>query len=102
MHASCSRGSTLRDIDIFAAELARSQHGVFARRQVATGGSEWEIDRRVRVGEWERVHPGVYRLPGVPLTWNSRAMAACLTVDGALTSDLASGHLWGFDSFGPL
>jgi hypothetical protein len=93
----------MREIDVVAARLARAQHGMFSRRQlIADGGSERAIDHRLQIGQWERVHPGVYRMAGAPLTWESRAMAACLTVDGGLTSDLTAAHLWGFATFGPL
>jgi Protein of unknown function (DUF559) len=93
----------MHEIDVVAARLARAQHGVYSRQQViANGGSERAIDHRLHIGQWEHVHPGVYRLPGSTLTWESRAMAACLTVDGGLASDLTAAHLWGFETFGPL
>ncbi len=92
----------MRDIDGVAAQLARSQHGVFNRAQMTRGGgSKGAIDHRLRIRQWERVHPCVYRLAGVPLTWESRVMAACLTMDGSVASHLTAAHLWGLDGYGP-
>jgi len=93
----------MRDIDVVAARLARSQHGVFTRAQVvSSGGSKRAIDHRMHTGQWERPHPGVYRLAGVPLTWHSRVIAGCLTIEGSIASHLTAAHLWGFDGFGPV
>jgi hypothetical protein len=93
----------MRDIDVVAAQLARSQHGVFNRAQMMLGGgSKRAIDHRVRIRQWERVHPGVYRLPGAPSTWESRVMAACLTMDGSVASHLTAAHLWGLEGYGSL
>lgn len=93
----------MREIDSLAARLARSQHGVFSRAQLTRdGGTERAIDHRLRADQWERVHPGVYRLAGAPLSWESRAMAACLTAEGSVVSHLAAAHLWAGESFGPV
>jgi hypothetical protein len=93
----------MRDIDAVAAHLARSQHGVFARPQILLeGGMRRTINYRLQTNQWERLHPGVYRLAGAPLTWESRVMAACLTVDGSVASDLTAAHLWGLEGFGPV
>jgi len=95
----------MRDIDVVAARLARSQHGVFNRAQLMLGGSSKRaIDHRVHSHQWERVHSSVYRMSGAPLTWESRAMAACLTMDDGegVASHLSAAHLWGLAGFAPL
>src|SRR5262249_47749268 len=85
------------------ADLARAQHGVFSLRQVhAFDATRGLIHHRLHTGRWEQLHPGVYRLAGSPLSWESRALAACLTHDLALVSHLAAAHLWGLDDFGPV
>lgn len=61
--------------------VARRQQGVFSRRQaIETGFSTSTIGRRCQTGEWVRVHPGVYRLGGVELTWRASIHAAALAV----------------------
>src|SRR5262249_34438208 len=85
------------------AALARAQHGAFSLQQVrALGVTRDVVYHRVNGGFWERVHGGVYRLAGAPLTWESRALAACLTHDGGIASHLTAAHLWGLDDFGPV
>ena len=52
-----------------APRLFATQHGVVSRAQVlAAGITPRMIDRRVRGGEWLRLHPGVYALAAVPTT----------------------------------
>jgi hypothetical protein len=96
-------GEVVREIDVIAAGLARAQHGVFARFQLVFAGvAERAIDHRLHIGQWERIHPGVYRISGAPVTWESRAMAASLTSDGSVVSHLTAAHLWRLDGFGPV
>ncbi|HEU4812294.1 MAG TPA: type IV toxin-antitoxin system AbiEi family antitoxin domain-containing protein [Nocardioides sp.] len=60
-------------------ELMTRQHGVIARRQVLdTGGSDVDIERRVRRREWAQVHPGVYVSHTGPLTPFQTGWAAVL------------------------
>ncbi|MDX6372107.1 MAG: hypothetical protein QOD98_1095 [Nocardioidaceae bacterium] len=60
-------------------ELLRQQDGVISRRQVLElGGSDDDIERRIRRREWARVLPGVYVEHTGPLTWNQRAWAGVL------------------------
>lgn len=49
------------------------------------GFSDPAIQRRVRRGAWDRVHPGVYRLAGVPPTWQGEIWAALLAAGPAAT-----------------
>jgi predicted transcriptional regulator of viral defense system len=51
-------------------------------------------------GRLRRVEPGVYLLAGVPLTWRSRLLAACLS-SGGLASFRSSATLYGAPGFHP-
>jgi hypothetical protein len=49
-----------------------------------------------------RVAAGVYRLPGAPVTWKQRALAACLiSGPGAVVSHRSAAVLWGVSGFRP-
>jgi very-short-patch-repair endonuclease len=56
------------------------------------------IDRHIRSGAWEVVHPGVYRVSGSPRTWEQAVMAAALWSgpDGVLFRRTAAA-LWEID-----
>ena len=75
-----------------AAELSRRQYGYFTRRQIEDVASPGLIARRLN-GRWEAADHGLYRLPGHPVTWSSRLMAACL-VGNAIVSHRSSAVLW--------
>src|SRR5205807_1777024 len=48
------------------------------------------------------VHPGVYRLPGAPVTWKQKVMAAVLAAGpGAVASHKTAAALWGLAGFPP-
>lgn len=45
---------------------------------------------------------GVYRIAGVPVTWEQRVLAACLLVGpGAVASHSSAGALWRIEGMGP-
>ena len=75
-------------MDALIARIAAGQHGLFLRQDaLAVGMTDAQIEYRVRTGRWVRVTPGVYRLAGVPVTWNQRALSACLAAgDKAIIS----------------
>jgi very-short-patch-repair endonuclease len=80
-------------------EIARSQHGVFTRRQAASAGfTRNEIDGRIRRVEWTAVDYGVYRSAETPSTWRQRLMAACLA-GPAVASHRSAAALWSFPDF---
>ncbi|HYF73067.1 MAG TPA: type IV toxin-antitoxin system AbiEi family antitoxin domain-containing protein [Nocardioides sp.] len=59
--------------------LAAQHDGVVTRPEcVALGVHPSWLDRRVRAGEWQRLHPGVLVTYSGPLTWRTRARAALL------------------------
>ncbi|MGH9074676.1 MAG: type IV toxin-antitoxin system AbiEi family antitoxin domain-containing protein, partial [Acidimicrobiales bacterium] len=77
--------------------LARQQHLLVTRQQALEAGlSEASIDRRVKSGEWERMHAAVYRVdPLVPPSPDQRLLATCLAIPGAVVSHRAAAWLWG-------
>jgi hypothetical protein len=55
----------------------------------------------VRTERWQHVDVGVFRLAGVPLTWQGRLLAPILGIgDGAVASHFAAAALHGIDGFG--
>jgi hypothetical protein len=41
------------------------------------GMSEAQIDHRIASGQWVVIHPGVYRMAGMPTSWKGDLLAAC-------------------------
>ncbi len=89
--------------DQIVGQLAARQHGHVTRRQALDAGmTASAIDRRVRSGRWHKVQAGVYRIAGVPRTWEGRALAAALSSPSpAVVSHACAAHLWGLEGFGP-
>lgn len=59
--------------------LAEAQHGLLARWQLVEGGaSVAAIDHALQRGHLRHAARGVYRLPGAPVIWPQRVLAACL------------------------
>jgi len=93
----------MSEIDAAIAAIARTQHALFTAKQAQhLGVTPKAVRTRIASGRWERVHPGVFRIAGTPLSWEGRALAACLTTDGGLGSHLAAAHLYGHNGFGPV
>ena len=86
------------------AALARAQHGLITLAQLlACGVSGDQVKRWLRAGRLERVHPGVYRLPGAPSTWEQRLLAAVMGAGpGAAASHRAAARLWGLGHDDPV
>lgn len=93
----------MHEQDVRIAALARGQHGLFTRAQAArVGFTRRMMRRRVDNQSWEEPHDGVFRLAGLPVTWEGRARAAVMTAhDGAVISHHAAAHVSGWDGFGP-
>src|SRR5438105_9974417 len=85
------------------ARIAATQHGVFTRAQaIACGVSARTATRRLSSGMWDRLHPAVYRVAGLPETWRQALMAACLAWgDGVVVSHIAAAAMWGLVGFEP-
>ena len=82
--------------DRIAADVARHHHGLLTRRDlIEREVTEREIDHRLAIGRWERVYPGVYRIAGVPRSWEQRLLAACLAAAPGWASHRSAARLWG-------
>ncbi|HEX2038980.1 MAG TPA: DUF559 domain-containing protein [Acidimicrobiales bacterium] len=77
------------------ARRARVQHGLITREQaLAAGLGEDAIDRWLACERLEPVHSRVYRVAGVPQTWEQDVMAAVMAADG-VASHRTAARLWG-------
>ena len=77
--------------DIRCSELARSQFGHITRAQALEQGISAEaIKRRVRVGLWLRVGPGLYLFDGAPASSRQELMQTCLRFDGVVAGRSAA------------
>ena len=75
--------------------IMRRQEGVISRSQaLAVGMTSRQVDLTVRAGAWQRVHRGVYRLAGAPMTAYGQVVAACLARPGAVVSHQSAAWLW--------
>ncbi|HEY2667634.1 MAG TPA: type IV toxin-antitoxin system AbiEi family antitoxin domain-containing protein [Actinomycetota bacterium] len=79
--------------------LAARQFGVFSRGQALERGVGPDaINYRLRSGEWQRLHPGVYRMRGAPPSWEQRLMAATLWAGPeSAVSHRSAAALWKLD-----
>ncbi|MGH2806496.1 MAG: type IV toxin-antitoxin system AbiEi family antitoxin domain-containing protein [Actinomycetota bacterium] len=82
-----------------AEDLAARRYGVLSRAEArGLGMTDRMIDRRVASGRWRVIHPGVYRLAGAPDTWESRLMAAQLSLGPeSFVSHRSAGAIHGLD-----
>ena len=78
------------------AELAATQHGVVARRQLFTVGlRRGAIDRRLATGRLHSLHPAVYAVGQPRIAGPGRLLAAVLACgDHALLSHRSAAALW--------
>ena len=83
--------------------VAARQYGLIGRAQALEAGlSVAAIDWHVRSGEWERLHPSVYRLRGAPARWPQPLMAAILWGGPrAVVSHRSAAALWELDGIEP-
>src|ERR1700748_2755513 len=82
--------------DAAIARIAEQQHGVFTSEQAdACGFTRDQRDKRVRAGRWSLLHPGVYRIAGVPPSWHGQLLADCWSGRGlAWASHRSAARLW--------
>jgi len=80
-------------------EMAETQLSVVSTDQMnACGASSTWISRAARKGVIVRDGPAVFRMGGVPRTFENRAMAAVLSVRGpAVVSHVSAAYLHGFE-----
>ena len=83
--------------------LAERQLGLFTRAQAhACGLDRSSLLRMVKAGRSVHVGKGVYRMCGVPRTWEQRALIAVLAAGpGAALSHRAAAALWSVPGFKP-
>ena len=84
------------DPDSSIAAIAACQLGLFTRADArAAGATKAIVRRRVAKGRWVKLHPGVYRLAGVPPTPEQSVRAALLAAGPmAVVSYRAAAQIW--------
>jgi hypothetical protein len=79
------------------AGFARMQYGIAPRQQLFdVGFTRKQVDYLLRIGRLERVFEAVYRVAGVPTSWEQHLLAACWAggVRGSFASHRAACQLW--------
>jgi very-short-patch-repair endonuclease len=89
----------MHDIDDWAAAQASRQYGLVSLAQLRErGAGDRLVRRRVAAGRWVEVDRGVYRLAGVPTSWEATVLGAVLAAgEGAVASHRSAAVLWGLD-----
>jgi len=87
----------MAELDRRLAVVTARQHSLISLADiVAAGGTRSDAHRRVAGGRWEAAAPGVFRLTGVPWTYDAQVMAATLAAGpGAVASHLCAARLLG-------
>lgn len=84
------------------AAVARTQHGVWSRRQALRAGiTPTMILTRVRNGLWIPQDTAVYAHAAAPATWHRSVMSAVLAEPSAVASHRTAAVLHGLDGFRP-
>jgi hypothetical protein len=66
------------------ADVTQQQHGLITLAQLDDLGiTRRQRQVRLRAGRWESPYSGIYRIGGLPASWKSDLLAACLAGDGA-------------------
>ena len=79
--------------------LFERQHGLVTRTQaMAAGLSRHQIQRRLDQGQWLLVHGGLYRLAGMPPSWET-SVAEAVVGRTAVVSHRAAAALWGLELY---
>lgn len=81
-------------MDDHIATLARQQHGLITIAQLdELGITRRQRQWRLRTGRWVSPYTGVYRIAGLPPSWRSDLLAACLA-GGGVASHRSAAALW--------
>jgi hypothetical protein len=89
-------------VDALLAVIAHRQLGLITYEQARQHLDDEAIRHRLAAGRWERVHRGVYRIAGYPITYEQRVLAAVLAAGpDAVASHRSAAVLWGFDDVAP-
>jgi hypothetical protein len=77
------------------AGIARRQHGLVTLAQLdELGITRRQRQWRMSTGRWESPYTGIYRIGGLPNSWRSDVLAACMAGD-AVASHRSAVALWG-------
>jgi hypothetical protein len=89
------RHTTLQQsTDRAVAAFARRQHGLVTLAQLGElGVTRRQRQWRLNAGRWASPYTGVYRIEGLPQSWRSDLLAACLAGD-AVASHRSAAALW--------
>ena len=78
------------------AAIAQRQLGLITHDQAMQLITYRMIERLLGSGRWERVHRGVYRVAGAPVTYEQRVVAACLAAGAeSAASHRSAAWIWG-------
>ncbi|MQB00911.1 MAG: DUF559 domain-containing protein [Actinobacteria bacterium] len=79
----------------------QAQFGCIHRDEaLALGLSRRQIDRLLLEGRWRRVRPSVYRIAGIPPTWEQKVFSALAWAGrSAVASHLTAARRWRFEGF---
>ncbi|MGH9072081.1 MAG: type IV toxin-antitoxin system AbiEi family antitoxin domain-containing protein [Acidimicrobiales bacterium] len=88
--------------EALVAGAASRRHGLVTRSDaLALGMTNRMIRERLSAGRWISMGRGLYRIAGVPVTWEQRVLATCLLGGaGAVASHHSAGVLWGLSGIG--
>ncbi len=91
--------STVNATDLQVEKLAKRQHGLIAWRQLERLHiTRHQIRRRVRIGQWVRELPGVWRMSWAEPSWIQRVWCASLWAGtDACVSHRTAAQLWDLD-----
>lgn len=97
----CAHPSGVHELDLRLAELAALQGGNASLVQLRRlGFTRSQIAHRRATGSWQIAGPGVVRLAGSPVDWQSRLIAAALAVgERAVISRASAARLHRLDGF---
>lgn len=87
----------MSDIDKKLAKIAARQHSLITLADIAAVKAHRNLGtRRVKAGRWEAPYEGVYRIAGVPWTWEARVLALVFAAgEGAVASHFCALRLYG-------
>ena len=86
-------------MDEWLRKTAEGQHGLLSRGQARQRLRQNELDWWVASRRLLPVRPGVYRVAGVPVSWEQRLHACCLSAGaGVYASHRSGGRLWDLSS----
>jgi hypothetical protein len=91
----------VQSLDARLTQLAETRFGVVSRARLrALGFTDRMIDGRIKRGLLLPLHPGVFLLAGVPLSWEGRLVAAQTWLgEHAVVSHRSAARVWALEGF---